>query len=312
MARFKNVFDSPPVPGVKQLLKWTVVDSVSGRRRRAPRRAPVPVVANDGRRLREAVGLEAATWVGHATFLIQTGGLAILTDPIFSTRIATIRRNVPPGLRIEDLPAIDVILISHNHRDHLDLPTLRRLGPRPLALVPSGVGRTMRRAGLERVIELEWWQSHDVADVRFTFVPSHHWSGRSIADRNASLWGGWGILSPRRRLYFAGDTGYFPGFREIGERLGPLDAALLPVGSYDPRWFMRAQHMDPSDAVRAFVDLGADRLIAMHWGTFKLTDEPLDEPPRLLDEERRRANLDPRHIVVPAIGQTIELGAPAG
>lgn len=304
--RFQNLHPGPPFPGFKEVLRWTVVDPLRGRRARAPKRAVVPVVANDGARLRDDRGLHGVTWIGHATFLVNVGGLRVLTDPIFAPRLATVVRNVPPGVAPEALPEIDVVLVSHNHRDHLDLPSLRRLRGRPLHLVPVGVGATLRRAGLERVEELAWWEARDVGSVRFTFVPAHHWSRRGLNDQNASLWGGWGVQSDALTAYFAGDTGYFPGFREIGERLGRIDAALLPIGAYAPRWFMRGQHMDPDDAGRAMLDLGARRMVAMHWGTYKLTDEPLDEPPRRLEAWRVRAGVARARVLVPAIGQTLE------
>jgi L-ascorbate metabolism protein UlaG (beta-lactamase superfamily) len=143
--------------------------------------------------------------------------------------------------------------------------------------------------------------------VRFVFVPSHHWSRRGLHDHNASLWGGWGVQSDAMTGYFAGDTGYFPGFREIGERLGTIDAAMLPIGAYAPRWFMKGQHMDPDEAGQALLDLGARRMVAMHWGTYKLTDEPLDEPPVRLEAWRVRAGVERSRVLVPAIGQTLEL-----
>lgn len=306
--RFRNLHDGPRLPGFGQFLQWTVVDSVTGKRQRAPRRASVPVVKNDGARLRDERGLVGVTWIGHATFLVQMGGLRILTDPIFAPRLATATRNVAPGVAPEDLPEIDVVLVSHNHRDHLDLPSLRRLRGRPLHLVGLGNAPTLRRAGLERIEELGWWDSRDVGGVRFTFVPSHHWSQRGLGDQNATLWGGWGVQSDAMTAYFAGDTGYFPGFREIGERLGAIDAAMLPIGAYAPRWFMKSQHMDPDDAGQAFLDLGARHLVAMHWGTYKLTDEPLDEPPVRLEEWRVRAGVDGARVLVPAIGQTLVRG----
>lgn len=304
---YRNLHDGPPLPGLRDMLRWTVVDSLAGRRVRAPRRAPVPVVHNDGARLREERALEAATWIGHATYLVQTGGLRVLTDPIFAPRLATVVRNVPPGVAPAALPEIDVVLISHNHRDHLDLPSLRRLPGRPLHLVPLGVGATLRRAGIDRVEELGWWDARELRGVELRFVPAHHWSRRGIADQNATLWGGWVLRSDRHTVYFAGDTGYFPGFREIGERTGRIDAALLPIGAYEPRWFMRAQHMDPAEAGQALLDLGARRMLAMHWGTYKLTDEPLDEPPRRLEAWRAHAGVEPARVVVPAIGETVEL-----
>jgi len=305
--RFRNLYEGPPLPGFREVFRWTVLDSVTGKRQKAPRTAAVPVVPNDGARLRDDRGLVGVTWIGHATFLVQTGGLRILTDPIFAPRLATVRRNVPPGVAPEDLPEIDVVLVSHNHRDHLDLPSLRRLRGRPLHLVPLGVAATLRRAGLDRVDELGWWEAREVGAVRFAFVPSHHWSRRGLHDQNASLWGGWAIQSDAMTAYFAGDTGYFPGFREIGDRVGKIDAALLPIGAYAPRWFMKGQHMDPDDAGQALLDLGARHMVAMHWGTYKLTDEPLDEPPVRLEAWRTRAGVAKERVLVPAIGQTLEL-----
>lgn len=306
--RFKNLYEGPPIPGLKEVLQWTVLDSVTGKRQRAPRSAVVPIVKNDGARLRDDRALVGVTWIGHATFLVQVGGLRIMTDPIFAPRLATVRRNVAPGVAPEDLPEIDVVLISHNHRDHLDLPSLRRLRGNPMHLVPLGVGPTLKRVGLARVEELGWWEARQLGNVSFVFVPSHHWSRRGLNDQNETLWGGWAIQSDAMTAYFAGDTGYFPGFREIGERIGRIDAAMLPIGAYAPRWFMKGQHMDPDDAGQAFLDLGARKLVAMHWGTYKLTDEPLDEPPVRLEAWRVRAGVDASRVLVPAIGQTLEAG----
>lgn len=179
-------------------------------------------------------------------------------------------------------------------------------GP-PTYVVPRGLGAFFRRARLPKVVELGWWESEERDGVRVTLVPAQHWSRRSLADTNASWWGGFVVERSGLRLYHAGDTAWFEGFSAIRERVGPPDVAMQPIGAYAPRWFMRGQHMDPSEAVRAFQALGAERFVAMHWGTFKLTDEPLDEPPRLLSDAWRTAGLPASRCAVPAIGETLRL-----
>jgi L-ascorbate metabolism protein UlaG (beta-lactamase superfamily) len=275
--------------------------------RRTPPTAPVPRVKNDGSLLRAGSADPSLTWIGHATYLAQLGGKNIITDPVLSSRIFTVKRNVAPGIAHEDLPRIDIVCLSHNHYDHMDAPTLRRIGKGPTYLVPKGLASWFESEGLTPVVELEWWQDVDVDGVEVTFVPSQHWSRRGVFDMDTTLWGGFVIRGGGRSVYHSGDTAYFSGFTEIGKRTGPIDAAMLPIGAYDPRWFMKAQHMDPNDAVQAFVDLGAKRFFAMHWGTFKLTDEPLDEPPVRLRSIWTERGLDPAALSVPAIGETVSL-----
>ncbi len=269
---------------------------------------PVPVQANDGRELRKAAA-DALTWVGHASFLVQLGGSSALIDPVMSPALVggLIPRNVAPGLGWQALPKIDLVLVTHNHRDHMDAPTLRRLGPDPVYVVPQGLGRWFARAGLPRVVEMAWWQRERIAGLDLTFVPAEHWSRRGLLDTNESWWGGYVIERGGLRVYHSGDTAWFDGFALIGEKCGAIDAAMLPIGAYAPRWFMQRQHMDPFDAVRAFAALGARRFVAMHWGTFKLTDEDLAEPPRLLAEAWQRGNMPQQRLAVPAIGQTLLL-----
>lgn len=280
MGRFDDRATTPRGP--LELLKWKVLDPLTGRgaaRDRSQFRAPV--------RPPDPAALQSlapsATWIGHATFLLRLGGKIIATDPVFSSRIAgTISRLAPPGLQLEDAPPIDVVTISHNHLDHLDVPSLRRIGPRALYVVPLGHGRWLKKIGALRTVELDWWQSHREGDLEITLVPARHWSMRAPWTRNEALWGGFVVRSPEGAVYHAGDTAYFDGFEEIGRRCGPIDWALLPIGAYEPRWFMQAQHMNPEDAGQAFLELGAGTLVAMHWGTFSLTDEPLSEPPERL------------------------------
>jgi L-ascorbate metabolism protein UlaG (beta-lactamase superfamily) len=233
----------------------------------------------------------AATFVNHATFVLRFGSangnvVTVLTDPIWSERCSPVsfagpKRVHAPGVPFDSLPRIDVVVVSHNHYDHLDLPTLRRLAARdnPLFLVPLGNKALMQDDGITRVEEMDWWQTKKAAGIAFTFLPSQHWSSRTPFDRNETLWGSWGMKgADGTRVYHAGDTGYGPHFKSIRERWGAPDLALLPIGSYDPEWFMKIAHMNPEDAVRAYHDLAARQAVGMHFGTFQLTDEARDEP----------------------------------
>jgi L-ascorbate metabolism protein UlaG (beta-lactamase superfamily) len=300
--RFRNLEPPHEPQSMGAVLKWALVDRVAGRRRRSPRRAEMPRVEPDLARIGQDA--PSLTWVGHATWLACMAGQRVVTDPVWSTSIGPgITRNVPPGVTLEQA-APTVVLVSHNHRDHLDAPTIERIGGNAIYIVPQGLGRFFRKRGYAQVHEVDWWQSVALGDLQVTFVPSQHWSQRGPLDRNDTLWGGFVVQGQGRTFYFAGDTAFFGGFRTIGERFPDIDAALLPIGAYDPQWFMRRQHMNPDDAVAAFRDLGARLLCAMHWGTFKLTDEPLDEPPRLLEEARQREGIAAEQVWVAAIGET--------
>ena len=305
MARFTNLDGSVNPHGFGTLLRWKL-GLHDGPRFEARPPAPTPVVANDGAGLRGAPH-PALTWIGHASFLVQLGGRSILIDPVFSERLAVIRRAAPVGVRPVDLPKIDVVAVTHNHRDHMDASSLRGLGPEPVYAVPLGLGAWFRRAGLPRVVELEWWEQREIEGVAVTFVPAQHWSKRGLADDNASLWGGYVLEREGVRVYHSGDTAYFEGFALIRERCGPIDAAMLPIGAYEPRWFMKSQHMNPEDAVVAFEDLGAARFVAMHWGTFALTDEPLDRPPEELRRIWAERGLADARRAIPGIGETLRL-----
>src|SRR5712691_5204149 len=282
------------------VFRWAVLHRRSGRRRRSPATAPAPLVEPDRALLATPASAPRLTWLGHASFLVQLDSASLLIDPVFSERIAgVIRRSAPLPLRPAELPRIDATLVSHSHYDHLDQPSLRAAG----APVIAGRGMTAHVRGCR---ELEWWESAAMSGrVRVHFVPSQHWSRRGLRDVNRTLWGGFVIEGPSGRVYHSGDTAWFEGFAEIGRRFPGLDAAMLPIGAYDPPWFMEKQHMNPEQAVQAFADLGARRLVAMHWGTFKLTDEPLDEPPRRLRAEWQRRGLPEQALRVPAIGETV-------
>jgi len=270
-----------------------------------------PRVANDGTGLRAIPPVRTITWIGHATLLVQVDGLSVLTDPNWSERAGPTsfigsRRLNAPGLAFEALPRIDVVTISHDHYDHLDLPTVKRLAAAhdPLFVVPLGLKAWFADNGMSRVVELDWWQEHEHRGVRFVCLPAQHFSQRSFWDGNRRLWATWAVLGRERRFYHGGDTGYFAGFKEIGRRLGPFDVAALPIGAYLPPEIMKWVHTTPEQAVQAFVDLDARTMLGMHWGTFDLADEPLDEPPARMLADISRRGIDPARAWVLKIGET--------
>lgn len=261
------------------------------------------------------------TWIGHASTLVQLDGLNVLIDPVFSERASPLsflgpKRRTPPGLTLADLPHIDVVLISHSHYDHLDTATVQALsqqaGGPPQFLVPKGLKAWLAGKGIHHAEELDWGDRTRIAGLDFWFVPATHWSARSFTDRNETLWGGWvmktvpGTARPYS-LYFAGDTGYSQDAKRIGAAFGHFDMALIPIGAYAPRWFMGPQHVDPEQAVQVFADVGARKAIGVHWGTFELADEPLDEPPKKLAEATRKAGLAPDAFTTLKLGQMIKL-----
>lgn len=275
------------------------------------------LAANDPGFLRENRTVDTVTWIGHATLLLQMDGRNVLTDPHFSERASPVqwagpRRVAPPGLALSELPPIDIVLLSHDHYDSLDVGSIRGLleregGEKTLFVVPSGLKRWFEELGAARVVELGWWETHMEDGWALTAVPVKHWSKRSLFSKNESLWAGWVVRSPRFNFFFAGDSGYTDRFKEIGRRLGPFDLAAIPIGAYEPRWFMRDHHMDPREAVQVHQDLGARRSVAIHWGTFILTDEPLDEPPVRLAEALGEKGLDADVFWVLRHGETRRL-----
>ena len=271
-----------------------------------PRPGAAPVVPFDPRALERNPAL---TWIGHATFYVRMDDAAFLTDPVYSEYASPLsfagpRRLVPPGVPLDALPRLDFALLSHDHYDHTDLPTVRRLAARGVPfVVPTGVGELLRRAGGRVAAELTWWQEARIAGLTVTCVPARHFSGRGLADRNRRLWAGFVVAGPDRRFYHPGDTALFDGFAEIGRRAGPIDLACLPIGAYDPPALMAPIHLNPEEAVRAALDLGARTAVGMHFGTFDLSDEPLDEPPRRFLAEARARGLGDRALVM-AVGET--------
>jgi L-ascorbate metabolism protein UlaG (beta-lactamase superfamily) len=305
--RFVNLDGSGP-HAFSAVYKWAVRDKLAGRRRKSPPRAPVPAVDVDLAALRllpKPGEPPRLVWLGHASWLVQISGVSLLIDPVLGDSIVGFtKRNGRAPLPAPSVPPIDAQLVSHNHYDHMDMPSLRAIG----APVVVGIENRRHFGGHLPVTELGWWDTVDVGGgVRVTYVPSQHWSRRSLADSNRSLWGGFVIEAGGFSIYHSGDTAYFDGFAEIGRRFPRLDAALLPIGAYDPEWFMSKQHMNPREALDAFRDLGARRIVAMHWGTFKLTDEPLDEPPRLFREDATARGLDEGVARIAAVGETITL-----
>lgn len=294
-----------------KVFRWMVWETLRGRRRRVPAGPPAPACDPDPALAGSRESPDRLSWIGHASFFCVVAGTTILIDPIFSRDAGWFYpRHAPPGLRLDQLPAIDLLLVSHSHYDHLDASSVKAL-PRDVAVVvPLGLGRWFCRRGFTNVRELGWWQAAELGKVRVTLVPARHWSRRTPWDTNRSLWGGFVIESrvaegAGTAIYHAGDSGWFEGFRAIAERFPNLAAAMLPIGAYDPAWFMEPNHMNPEQAGRVFLELGARLLVPMHWGTFKLTDEPLTEPAeRLLAWWRENNPGDGRELAILELGGT--------
>jgi L-ascorbate metabolism protein UlaG (beta-lactamase superfamily) len=278
----------------------------------APWPAQVPVIPRAPAPLDGAAAV--LTFIGHSTFLIQTPLGNILTDPVYSERASPVtfagpRRVRQPAVPFEALPEIALILLSHNHYDHCDLRTLRRLDARfrPLVVTPLQNGRLLKSAGVRRIEELDWWQEAVTSPLPVTVTPAQHFSARTPFDRNRALWGGFVVSVNGRRIFFAGDTGYGPHFNDVRERFGVMDLALLPIGAYEPRWFMKDIHMNPDEAVQAHLDLGAPASIGMHFGTFQLTTEGIDAPARHLAEALRAHNVPDGRFQTLAFGESVRL-----
>ena len=312
-----------------QVLRWKWDAARNGSP--PPPRSPTPRVDPDlGFLQSNAVAgrsmVPSITWIGHATVMAQLGGLNMLTDPIFSDRASPFsflgpKRHLAPGIERRDLPRIDLVVVSHNHYDHLDGPSVdalaaQRGGP-PTYIVPLGLKAWFEARGIHSVVELDWWQSHTLAapkgEVEIVLCPAQHWSARGLGDRMKTLWGGFAVMAPDCHLFFAGDTGYSRDFQDLRDRMaarqtealgGGFDIALLPIGAYEPRWFMRDQHVNAEEAVKIHKDIGTKRSLGVHWGTFQLTDEALDEPPRALQRDLDAAGLKSEDFFVLAVGET--------
>ena len=284
-----------------------------------PPRGSFPVAVPQLVRPRADAAIATATWMGHSTVLLQVGGLNVLTDPMWSERASPVqwagpRRVMPPPVPIDALPPLDVVLLSHSHYDHLDQASVRRLARLhrdAVWVAPLRLGRYLREFGVQQVVELDWWQHTVVKGATITATPARHFSARRPGDRNSTLWCGFALDLGGRRAWFAGDTAWHPEFQLIGERCGPFDFVMMPIGAYDPRWFMRVVHVDPEEAVRAcqavasgYPSSPAPLVLAIHWGTFRLTSEPMDEPPRRAEAAWEAAGLEPGLLWVAAFGET--------
>jgi len=295
----------------RDLLKW----QMEGNRARWPRRVENRSYPPPPRRV-EGDALKA-TWIGHSTVLLQTAGLNILTDPFLSTRASPVqfagpKRVRPAALAAESLPPIDLILLSHNHYDHMDLPALRRIARHHAAHVvtPHGNAKWVRRASSAfRIDELGWGQSVSVSGLTIHLTPALHWSKRGLFDANTALWGAFVVEAPGGNIYFAADTGYGTGstFSDIRDRFGPPRLSLLPIGAYEPRWFMHPQHMNPEEAVLAHKALQSRASIAIHHGTIQLTDEAIDAPVHALSAALTEHSIDPARFLVPDAGETVSI-----
>jgi N-acyl-phosphatidylethanolamine-hydrolysing phospholipase D len=326
---FQNNYAGFEPKSLADVLRWRGAAHRSGVPR--PPRGPIPSMAPDLAFLQAnaragAAMRPAVTWIGHATVLAQLGGLNVLTDPVFSERASPLpfagpKRHLPPGVALAELPHVDLVLASHNHYDHLDAASVdalqRQPGGPPLFVVPLGVKAWLAGRGIANAVELNWWTSHTVSapagPVEVMLVPAQHWSGRGLADRMKTLWGGFAVFAPDCHLFYAGDTAYSRDFIDIQARFaerqsaangGGFDIALLPIGAYEPRWFMAPQHVDVEEAIRIHRDLRAKRSLGVHWGTFQLSDEALDDPPHALLEQRRLQALSDEEFFVLAIGET--------
>ncbi|KAJ3322227.1 hypothetical protein HDV06_003287 [Boothiomyces sp. JEL0866] len=307
---FGTVFSNSPKPTVTELPKVVDVDFEKIK------------AINDGK-ARETM---MATWLGHAAMLVSVKGSNVLFDPCLSERCSPVsfagpKRLVPPPCKFEELPNVDVVVISHNHYDHLDLPVMQKLAKKDTwFFVPMGNKELLEESGISNVVECDWWDEYQVSndkfDIKIACTPCQHFTGRSLTDRFKTLWSSWVLLSDDKRFFFGGDTGYrtvregmdedtaptCPAFKEIGEKYGPFNLSAIPIGAYSPRWFMSAVHCNPRDAVDVHVDIKSSRSVGMHWGTFILTNEPVNEPPIKLLEEMKKRGLDPNAFRVVDIG----------
>jgi L-ascorbate metabolism protein UlaG (beta-lactamase superfamily) len=307
MPRFENVNPAHRRPNAWEVFRWAFLDRLTGRRIKAPPGEPADRTEPDPQALAARDGEVRLTWIGHASFLMSLAGVNLLVDPVFSKRIGWLyRRYGEPGLLPEQLPQIDALLVTHSHYDHLDAASIAAIPRRTTVICPVGLGGWFRSRKFETVVELDWWERFEAGAVTITFVPSRHWTQRSPFDFNRSRWGGYVLESNQSTIYHAGDSAWFDGFAEIGRRYSNIDVALMPIGAYAPAWFMERNHMTPEQAGEAFLLTGAKRMLPMHWGTFQLTDEPLQEPrDRLIEWWANTEATRSRDWLLPPIGETV-------
>jgi N-acyl-phosphatidylethanolamine-hydrolysing phospholipase D len=307
------------------LMRWQLAAAWNGLPK--PPQTPTPTVSADlafiQANAKAGTAMQPAiTWVGHATMLVQMGGLNLLTDPQFSERASPLsfagpKRAQAPGVAPSDLPRIDVVLISHNHYDHLDEASVKTLhaqpGGPPLFIVPLGLKPWLAERGVTHVIEKDWWDAHSIGAVEIVLTPVQHWSARGLGDRLQTLWAGFALFAPELHVFFSGDTGYSKDFADVRARFAPrqrdggFDIALIPVGAYEPRWFMQQMHVNPAESVQVHRDLGTKRSVGIHWGTFPLTDESLDAPPKALAAAKAQSGVSDDEFFLMAVGETRKL-----
>jgi N-acyl-phosphatidylethanolamine-hydrolysing phospholipase D len=272
----------------------------------------IPRVETDLELIQNPPDTLQVTWIGHATVLLQYKGINILTDPMFSYRASPLsflgpERHNPPSVKLEDLPSIDYALISHSHYDHLDKKTVKRIGSKTLWLVPLGLKKWFINAGVNRenVLEFDWWDEKKFATSTVTATPAQHWSARSLWDRNKTLWASWMLQIDDKVIWYSGDTGYNPyQFKEIGQKFKTVDLALISIGAYEPRWFMKDMHINPEEAVQIHQDISSNHSIAVQWGTFQLTSEPIDDPPLKLKNALAQKGIPQEKFEILRIGET--------
>ncbi|XP_069834017.1 N-acyl-phosphatidylethanolamine-hydrolyzing phospholipase D isoform X1 [Dendropsophus ebraccatus] len=314
--RFVNPWPTWKTPALKNVAKWAVTEknnsSVPNSKEELDRELPIiePYFLQHPELTGKTKNGIRITWLGHASVMVEMDDVVFLTDPVFSQRASPFsfagpKRFRGPPCTVEQLPKINAVVISHNHYDHLDYNTVlslnARFGTELRWFVPLGLLNWMQSCGCENVIELDWWEQNCVPghdEVTFVFTPCQHWCKRTLFDDNRVLWGSWSVLGPSNRFYFAGDTGYCAAFEQIGKRFGPFDVAAIPIGAYEPRWFMKYQHVDPEEAVRIHADIRAKKSVAIHWGTFALANEHYLDPPIKLKEALERYGLTSQDFFV--------------
>ena len=305
LSDYENTNGKPIEKSFQDLLKWATDDIET--------KIDYIEISNDWESLDFEKDDNYGVWVGHSTFLIKKNGITILTDPVFSDRASPFKnigpkRLIPPAIPLKKLPEIDFITISHNHYDHLDIRSLKDLyllNSNTIFLVPAGDKKLLERQKIENVYEYEWWEGYLSDELKITFTPVQHWSKRGLFDRNKSLWGGWFFEFNDFSIFHAGDTGYSEDFKSTRMKLGSPKYAFIPIGAYDPEWFMAESHVNPEDAVQIMLDLGAENSFGMHWATFKLTDEDTLEPRERLDAEVKNKKIN--SFIAPIPGSIINL-----
>ena len=305
LSDYENTNGKPIEKSFQDLLKWATDDIET--------KIDYIEISNDWESLDFEEDDNYGVWVGHSTFLIKKNGITILTDPVFSDRASPFKnigpkRLIPPAIPLKKLPEIDFITVSHNHYDHLDIRSLKdlySLNSNTIFLVPAGDKKLLERQKIENVYEYEWWEGYLSDELKITFTPVQHWSKRGLFDRNKSLWGGWFFEFNDFSIFHAGDTGYSEDFKSTRIKLGSPKYAFIPIGAYDPEWFMAESHVNPEDAVQIMLDLGAENSFGMHWATFKLTDEDTLEPRERLDAEVKNKKIN--SFIAPIPGSIINL-----